>query len=148
MELKELSRYEMATVKNTAKSVKRAVDKRNKLSAKIEELSLELVSVLDMIAEFEAPIIRLTGGYTSEQVLNGTRDRDKGVAAKAMTIGILPADIMDPREGVLVYGVECGTELAEELPETNFDDCIAGTPFGEDSVESSWAAEDSTATLL
>lgn len=71
---KELSRMELAIVKRTAQNTKKLRDRRDKITAKIEELNLELNTIADTIQQFEAPIITMTGGFTSEEVLNGTMD--------------------------------------------------------------------------
>lgn len=72
--MKELSRTEMATVKRTAANVKTFRAKKAKLEGKIAELTAELVTIDKSIELFEAPIVEVTGGFTSEQILNGDMD--------------------------------------------------------------------------
>ena len=72
--MKELTRNEMAVVKRTAKSTKQLRDKKAKLLAKVADIQAELVSIEESIDIFEAPIKHLTGGFTSEEVLNGTME--------------------------------------------------------------------------
>lgn len=72
--MKELSRFELAIVKRTAQNTKTLRTKRDKLFAKIEESQKELEKVLNAIEGFEAPIRELTGGFTSEEVLNGAME--------------------------------------------------------------------------
>ena len=72
--MKELTRNEMAVVKRTAKSTKQLRDKKAKLLAKVADIQAELASIEESIDIFEAPIKHLTGGFTSEEVLNGTMD--------------------------------------------------------------------------
>ncbi len=69
--MRELSRFDLAIIKRTAKNTKALVAKRDKLQAAIEKNQAELDTVLASIEKFEAPIIEMTGGFTSEQVLNG-----------------------------------------------------------------------------
>ena len=69
--MKELSRTELATVKRTAANVKTFRTKKAKLEAQRAKIETELESVNKSIDLFEQPIIEVTGGYTSEQVLNG-----------------------------------------------------------------------------
>ncbi len=69
--MKELSRFEMAIVKRTAQNTKSLRTKRDKLIAKIEEAQKELDIINASIEGFEAPIKSMTGGFTSEEVLNG-----------------------------------------------------------------------------
>ena len=72
--MKELTRNELAVVKRTAKSTKQLRDKKAKLLAKVADIQAELVSIEESINIFEAPIKHLTGGFTSEEVLNGIMD--------------------------------------------------------------------------
>lgn len=72
--MKELTRNEMAIVKRTAKSTKQLRDKKTRLLTKVAEIEAELASIEASIEIFEAPIKHLTGGFTSEEVLNGTME--------------------------------------------------------------------------
>lgn len=69
--MKELSRTELTTVKRTAANVKTFRAKKAKLEAQKAKIDAELESVNRSIDLFEQPIIEVTGGFTSEQVLNG-----------------------------------------------------------------------------
>ena len=69
--MKELSRTELATVKRAAANVKTFRAKKAKLEAQKDKIDAELESVNRSINLFEQPIIEVTGGFTSEQVLNG-----------------------------------------------------------------------------
>lgn len=69
--MKELSRTELATVKRTAANVKTFRAKKAKLEVQKAKIDAELESVNRSIDLFEQPIIEVTGGFTSEQVLNG-----------------------------------------------------------------------------
>ena len=69
--MKELSRTELATVKRTAANMKTFRAKKAKLEAQKAKIDAELESVSRSIDLFEQPIIEVTGGFTSEQVLNG-----------------------------------------------------------------------------
>ena len=68
---RELSRFELATVKRTAKNTKSLRTKRDKLVEKIEKAQEELGIINKAIEGFEAPIKTMTGGFTSEEVLAG-----------------------------------------------------------------------------
>lgn len=69
MEKKELSRFELATVKRIAQSTKSFRNKRDRILAKIEALKVELEDVNTAIERFEAPIREITGGESSEEVM-------------------------------------------------------------------------------
>lgn len=72
--MKELSRTELATVKRTAANVKAFRTKKAKLEMQKIKIDAELESLNRSIDLFEQPIIEVTGGFTSEQVLNGEMD--------------------------------------------------------------------------
>ena len=68
--MKELSRFEMAAVKRTAQNVKSMRTKLVKLEEKQSLITAEINQLEEMINDWEQPIIKMTGGFTSEQVLN------------------------------------------------------------------------------
>ena len=72
--MKELSRFELAIIKRTAQNTKRLRKKRDKILAKQEEQEKELAILNQTIDEFEQPIVTMTEGFTSEEVLDGTME--------------------------------------------------------------------------
>lgn len=72
--MKELTRTQMAVVKRTAQNVKGLRTKLAKINEKVEALTAEAISIDNTIEQFEAPIRTMTGGFSSEEVLNGTMD--------------------------------------------------------------------------
>ncbi len=68
--MRELSRFELAIVKRTAQNTKSLRTKRNKLVEKIEKAQEELNVINEAIEGFETPIKTMTGGFTSEEILN------------------------------------------------------------------------------
>lgn len=106
--MKELSRFELANCKRTAKSVQQFRAKKNRLEEKVAVLQKELDTINAVIEKYEAPIIELTGGFTSEQVLNGEMDL---ALAKAEAAGL--AETLKEDEAP----VEAPTEaVVEEQP--------------------------------
>lgn len=69
--MKELTRFEIAACKRTAETVKSRRKKKASLLAKIAKIQSEIEQLDAEIAVWEEPIIKMTGGFTSEQVLNG-----------------------------------------------------------------------------
>ena len=65
-----LNRFQMAAVKRTAQNTKKLVAQRDKVNAKMREYAAELISINNQIDAWETPIKAMTGGWTSEQVLN------------------------------------------------------------------------------
>lgn len=72
--MKELTRTQMAVVKRTAQNVKGLRTKLAKINEKVDALTAEAISIDNTIEQFEAPIRTMTGGFSSEEVLNGTMD--------------------------------------------------------------------------
>ena len=124
--MKELTRNEMAIVKRTAKSTKQLRDKKTRLLTKVAEIEAELASIEASIEIFEAPIKHLTGGFTSEEVLNGIMDVAQAMentpqgeveettveehevpAEEAVTID---PNVTSPLEEDVFGNIECGTD--------------------------------------
>lgn len=68
---KEFTRFEMAVIKRTAQNTKSLRTKRDKILDKMTKLDEELKSINAQIEMFETPIKEITGGRTSEEILNG-----------------------------------------------------------------------------
>lgn len=67
--MKEFSKFEIATIKRTAQSVSSMVIKKNKIKAQIDELQAEYDQLATMQEQYEAPIKTMTGGYTTEDLV-------------------------------------------------------------------------------
>ena len=80
MEKKELTRFELAIVKRTAQNTKSLRTKRDKLVVKINKAQEELMTINEAIDKFEAHIKEMTGGFTSEEYLNDTINKEESVS--------------------------------------------------------------------
>lgn len=69
--MKELTRLEMASVKRAFQTTKPFRTKKAKLIEKINSLQQDVKALEDMIEMWETPIRKITGGYTSEEIMNG-----------------------------------------------------------------------------
>lgn len=67
--MKEFSKFEIATIKRTAQSVASMVIKKNKIKAQLDELQAEYDQLATMQEQYEAPIKTMTGGYTTEDLI-------------------------------------------------------------------------------
>lgn len=136
--MKEFSRFELATIKRVAQSVSMQRRKKAKLESKIADLQNELVMVNTIIDSFEAPVIKMSGGFTSEEILNGVMEVaeateaapegtiDEGATVEEVEVAAQEAVAIDPAvESPLVTTAE----EAEQLR-------AAGIPF--------WGAESRT----
>lgn len=70
MEKKEFSKFELAMIKRTAQNVNPIVTKKKKIAAKIEALKQEYVELDEQQQQYELPVKNLTGGYTTEDLVN------------------------------------------------------------------------------
>lgn len=77
--MKKLSKFEMAAVKRTAQNVKGMRKRKAKLEEKQSELTKEINKLDEMISDWELPILKLTDGFTSEQVLNGEMEESETI---------------------------------------------------------------------
>lgn len=124
--MKELSRLEIATCKRTAASVK---SWRNQLAKKVvkrDELNSEIESLQRTIDKFEAPIVELTGGFTSEQVLNGEME----ASMKEVTIET-PVEL----NGEVIHinldaeGNVINSEVSNTTVDNSIEDSVEPLPF-------------------
>lgn len=100
---KELSKFELAAVKRTAQNVSMQRRKKARLESKIVDLQAELDMVNTVIDSFEAPIIKMSGGFTSEEILNGVMEVAEATEAA-------PEGTVD--EGATVEEVEVAAQEA------------------------------------
>lgn len=116
--MKELSKFQMAAVKRTAQSVKSLRTKKSKLEEKQAKLTEEINELEELIMVWEEPVMRMTGGFTSEQILNGEATITP-VNAQDIEGGLDDS----PLDTLLVEGT---TPTSESLKQTEEDDL----PFG------------------
>lgn len=69
MEEKKFSKYNLAMFKRVAQNANQAIQRKNKLAAKIAELQAEYDKEVRMIELMDAPVRELTGGYSVEQIV-------------------------------------------------------------------------------
>lgn len=74
--MKTLTRFELAIVKRTAQNTKSLRTKRDKLAEKIAKAQQEMDEINQMIDRFEAPVVEMTGGFNSEQVLASLAEKE------------------------------------------------------------------------
>ena len=111
--MKELSRFEMAAVKRTAQNVKTMRRKLEKLEAQQAEITKEVNSLSELIYDWEQPIIKMTGGFTSEQVLNGEMDVINEEIPEDSTVDDSPLDEFR------IQNVQFEEEFEESIKDSN-----------------------------
>lgn len=68
--MKKFTKFDITAIKNTAHSVNPIVRKKTKLMEQVEELQKEIDTLQLMQEQYEAPIRTLTGGYSSEDLVD------------------------------------------------------------------------------
>lgn len=68
--MKEFSKFEIATIKRTAQNVAPLVRKKNKIKEQLTNLEKELYLLETQQQQWEQAIITMTGGYTTEQLVD------------------------------------------------------------------------------
>lgn len=74
MKLSDLSKTQIASIKRTFKSGNSLRTKIVRIDSKIESLRKESDSLRLELDLWEEPVKRMTGGYTSEEILSGAAD--------------------------------------------------------------------------
>lgn len=129
--MKILSRNELATIKRTAKNVSGMRAKKAKLEEKINTLQAELNTVNEVIDSFELPIVKMTGGFTSEQVLAGEMEIAASLEA-APAEGEVSEEAVDVVETTAEGAVYIDPEVKSPLKAANpFTGTTSDMPFAE-----------------
>ena len=104
MEKREFSKFFIASLKRTAQNVQPLVRRKNKILAQIVEMRNELCSLQAQIDGYQIPIKEVTGGYTTEdlveRVITETTKLDKDGKPIKMTQYVLkyPETVIPPTE--------------------------------------------------
>lgn len=69
-----LTVFENAVVKKTEQNTRTQRRQRDKALSKIKELQFEIDRLNEMIDIWEAPVRKITGGFSSKEVLDGTME--------------------------------------------------------------------------
>lgn len=146
MEKKEFSKFFIASLKRTAQNVQPLVRRKTKLLTQIEEMREELCSLQAQIDGYQIPIKEVTGGYTTEdlveRVVTETTKLDKDGKPIKMTQYVLkypdtivPPEIATPKEVDAISDNTGSPVIAEDddLPfkETMSDPIPDSEPSGE-----------------
>ena len=68
--MRKFNKMEIAAIKRTAANVNKFMIQKEKLEKKLEQINAEYQAISDSLEVWEAPIKRLTGGYTTEDLIN------------------------------------------------------------------------------
>lgn len=127
--MKEFSKFEIAVIKRTAQNVNPMVTKKNKIRKQIAALSEEYDTLDKMQEQYEASIKTMTGGYSTEdlvdKVIKDTGKVDKDGKPIKITQYILkyPETIIpvsatvDENASADIAAMDETNEVAEAVPE-------------------------------
>jgi hypothetical protein len=73
--MRELTRFEMAAVKKTESTIRPMKRRITSNQAKIEVLQNKILDDEAMIEMWDKPVVEMTGGFTSEEVLAGEMEK-------------------------------------------------------------------------
>lgn len=127
--MKEFSKFEIAVIKRTAQNVNPMVTKKNKIKKQIAALSEEYDTLDKMQEQYEASIKTMTGGYSTEdlvdKVIKDTGKVDKDGKPIKVTQYILKypetiipvADAENENASADIAAIDETNEVAEAVPE-------------------------------
>lgn len=122
--MKTFSKFEIATIKRTAQNVNPMVTRKKRLKEAIEKMQAEYEKLDAQQAEYEAAIKTLTGGYTTEdlveKIVEPTTINKNGNEVRFVKYVLKYPDTVVPPESV-----EDDTE--ESVSEVTFEDENMGT---------------------
>lgn len=111
----KLSKFDVAAIKNTAKSVKRFIDKKNSLKEKINKLESELEVVDSAIASWEKPITDLTG-FTTEQLCTFEKNQKTGLYKVIVDESLLNDDLTPTETSTTAEQPAAEVSVSDEAP--------------------------------
>ena len=77
--MKKFSKFEISAIRRTAQIINPIVVKRDKALEKMRQLQKDIYEYDNTIAQYEKPILEMTGGYTTEELV--VKNVEKGKPA-------------------------------------------------------------------
>ena len=143
---KRISYSEFQSVKSVAKSCDPMITKRNKLKAKIEELTKEYKSCDDYISTLEAGVVKIIG-FRVEQLVK--KVIEPGVDTNGQpkkTTKYLPTDIVSYDENKKQFIVSIPDDESEDVETKSFSESEeTASPSEENNMETSTEELDTNA---
>ena len=117
--MRKFTKMEVATIKRTAQNVANFVAQKERLAKKIEDLKAQYDAVNDSLSVWEAPIMKLTGGYTTEDLVN--KVVNTSVNSEGKTISTVKYELKYPETVVPVDIPASVEEVAAPSNENNIE---------------------------
>ncbi len=134
---KRISYSEFQSVKSVAKSCDPMITKRNKLKAKIEELTKEYKSCDDYISTLEAGVVKIIGFRVEELVKKVIEPGVDNNGQPKKTTKYLPTDIVSYDEKHKQYVITISDDNTEDVETKSFSGEETATPSEENNMETS-----------
>ena len=134
---KRISYSEFQSVKSVAKSCDPMITKRNKLKAKIEELTKEYKSCDDYISTLEAGVVKIIGFRVEELVKKVIEPGVDNNGQPKKTTKYLPTDIVSYDEKHKQYVITVSDDDTEDVETKSFSGEETATPSEEYNMETS-----------
>lgn len=103
--MKKFSKFEISAIKRTAQIINPIVVKRDKALEKMRQLQKEIEEYDNTIAQYEKPILEMTGGYTTEELVVKNVEKGKPATYSLKYETVIP-DHPDSLEAASVDTVE------------------------------------------
>lgn len=115
--MKKFSKFEIATIKRTAQSVNPMVSKKTKIMEQIKALQAEYDQLNTMQEQYEASIKTMTGGYSTEDLIEKVVETTKSVDKNGKPIKITKYVLKYPDTIVPVESNTVNITVEEETKE-------------------------------
>lgn len=115
--MKKFSKFEIATIKRTAQNVNPMVSKKAKLKEQINALQAEYDQLSIMQEQYEASIKTMTGGYSTEDLVNKVIETTNTVDKNGKPIKITKYVLKYPET---IIPIEPDTCHAEQIDNPNY----------------------------
>ena len=117
---KKFSKLQIAAIKRTAQNVAQFTTKKERLDAKIAELEAEKKLLQPMIDAFQGPIKEMTGGYTTEDLVQREVIKTGKLDSKTGKEIIQTRFVLKYPETVIPPVQTQAPQEPEEMPEEEF----------------------------
>lgn len=116
--MKKFSKFEIATIKRTAQNVNPMVSRKAKIKEQINALQAEYEQLDTMQEQYEASIKTMTGGYSSEDLVEKVIETTGAVDKNGKPVKITKFVLKYPETVIPVAAEENETTTATEVDDT------------------------------
>lgn len=118
METKKFNKFEISTIKRTAQSVNPMVSKKAKIKEQMDALQAEYDQLSIMQDQYEAPIKTMTGGYTTEDLVDKVIESTGALDKNGKPIKVTKYVLKYPETVIPIAAESIEDMTVEEVDET------------------------------